>query len=87
VDLVVLHSVPGVGRDDFLADEVRDVLHRKAKETRLAHEGDVLALAVTVPGAADLRTGVIGEVSMWWRSVEPVCRSIEPTVLSSAEVR
>lgn len=51
-------------------EEVRDVLRRKVEQTRLAEEGDALVLAVTLPGTEGLSTGVIGEVTLWWRSIK-----------------
>jgi RimJ/RimL family protein N-acetyltransferase len=73
-DLHAIHSRPDVAR--FLywearsRDEVAEVLQRKMRQMVLAGEGDSLCLAITCPGAAGTRTGVIGEISLWWRSVE-----------------
>lgn len=73
-DLYAIQSRPDVARYLYWhargRDEVRDVLRRKVEQTRLAEEGDALVLAVTAPHAEGTRTGVIGEVVLWWRSVE-----------------
>jgi RimJ/RimL family protein N-acetyltransferase len=73
-DLYAIQSRPDVVRylywDVRDRDEVRKVLQRKINETRLAERGDALALAITVPGAVGTSTGVIGEIILWWQSVE-----------------
>jgi RimJ/RimL family protein N-acetyltransferase len=73
-DVHAFHSRPDVVRylywDTRSRDEVREVLQRKAQQTVLAAEGDAISLAVTTPGAEGTRTGVIGEVVLWWHSIE-----------------
>lgn len=50
-------------------EEVREVLRGKVEQTSLTTEGDALSLAVTIPGMQGTKTGVIGEVVLWWKSV------------------
>jgi RimJ/RimL family protein N-acetyltransferase len=73
-DLYAIQSRPDIVRylywDVRSRDEVRDVLKRKVKQTRLAEQDDALVLAITVPDVEGTRTGVIGEIILWWRSVE-----------------
>jgi RimJ/RimL family protein N-acetyltransferase len=73
-DLHAIHSRPDVARylywDARSREEVAVVLQRKMHQTILAAQDDALCLAISAPGAAGTRTGVIGEVSLWWRSVE-----------------
>jgi RimJ/RimL family protein N-acetyltransferase len=73
-DLHAIHSRPDVARylywDARRRDEVEEVLQRKIHQTVLAQENDALCLAITRAGAARARTGVIGEISLWWRSLE-----------------
>jgi RimJ/RimL family protein N-acetyltransferase len=73
-DLYAIQSGPEVVRylrwDVRSRDEVRAVLQRKAEQTHLTEEGDLLSLAIVLPGAAGTRTGAIGEVSLWWHSRE-----------------
>lgn len=73
-DLYAIRSRPDVVRYLYWevnsCDEVRETLRRKAEMTRLSEEGDALTLAITSPGAKGTSTGVVGEVTLWWRSVE-----------------
>lgn len=73
-DLYGIQSRPDIVRylywDVRSRDEVRDVLKRKTQQTRLAEQDDALVLAIAAPGAEGTRTGVIGEIILWWRSVE-----------------
>jgi RimJ/RimL family protein N-acetyltransferase len=73
-DLHAIQSRPDVVRylywDVRGRDEVAEVLRRKIAQTVLAAEGDAFALAIATPGDTGTRTGVIGEVDLWWRSVE-----------------
>lgn len=73
-DLYSIQSRPDVARylywNPRSRDEVREVLERKTRQTVLAAENDALCLAVTLPGAEGTTTGVVGEVTLWWRSVE-----------------
>jgi RimJ/RimL family protein N-acetyltransferase len=72
-DVYALHSRPDVVRylywDTRSRYEVREMLQRKAQQTVLGAEGDALCLAITMPMTTDVRTGVIGEVVLWWRSI------------------
>jgi len=76
-DLDQLHAIrsrPDVARylygGAFDLEESRAALARKVEQTCLVSENDVLALAVTLPGVGSTLTGVIGEVILWWRSVQ-----------------
>jgi RimJ/RimL family protein N-acetyltransferase len=73
-DLHAIRSRPDVARylygDAFDFEETRAALARKVGQRILAAENEALALAVVLPGATDRGTGVIGEVGLWWRSVE-----------------
>jgi RimJ/RimL family protein N-acetyltransferase len=73
-DLHAIRSRPDVARylygGPLTPDESRAMLERKLGQTRLAAENDALALAVTLPGAAGTATGIIGDVTLWWRSVD-----------------
>lgn len=73
-DLYTIHSSPEVVRylywDVRSRDEVEEVLRHKSRQTILATEGDRLVLAITAPRPDGIRSRVIGEVSLWWRSVE-----------------
>jgi RimJ/RimL family protein N-acetyltransferase len=72
-DLHAIQSRPDVARYLYWSPrsraEVQAVLERKIEQTRLAVENDALCLAITLPGTAT-RAVVIGEISLWWRSVE-----------------
>lgn len=73
-DLHAVRSRPDVARylywDALTVEQTRAALERKVGQTVLAAENDALCLAVTLPGAEGTATGVIGEVVLWWRSVE-----------------
>ncbi len=51
-------------------DQVRDAIERKSKQTQLAEQDDALTLAMVSAEAEDTKTGVIGEIKLWLRSVE-----------------
>jgi RimJ/RimL family protein N-acetyltransferase len=73
-DLYAIHSRLDVARYLYWEardrEEVREVLQRKVAQTRLAKQDDALALAITVSGANGTKNGLVGEISLWWRSVE-----------------
>jgi RimJ/RimL family protein N-acetyltransferase len=73
-DLYAIQSRPDVVQYLYwevrTRDEVRDALERKAQQTQLAQDDDVLVLAITMPSAAGANTGVIGEIVFWLRSIE-----------------
>lgn len=73
-DLHAIHSRPDVVRylywDVRDRDEVAEMLRRKTHQSVLRAEGDALSLAMVAPGAEGTQNGVIGEVILWWRSVE-----------------
>jgi RimJ/RimL family protein N-acetyltransferase len=73
-DLYAIQSRPDIARYLYWEardrDEVADVLRGKTLQTVLTAEGDALSLAITVLGIEGTRTGLIGEVTLWWRSVE-----------------
>jgi RimJ/RimL family protein N-acetyltransferase len=73
-DLLAIYSNPHVVRYLYAnvqsRDEVREVLKDRATQTHLAQEGDKLTLALVLPGAEETSAGVIGEIDLWWRSVD-----------------
>lgn len=73
-DLFAILSRPDVVRylywDVQTRDQVREVLIRRVDDTHLAKDSDVLRLAIEAPGVSGPTTGVIGEISLWWRSAE-----------------
>lgn len=72
-DLYAIQSRPDVTQYLYWQprgrEEVREVLRGKVEQTSLTTEGDALSLAVTIPGMQNTKTGVIGEVVLWWKSV------------------
>jgi RimJ/RimL family protein N-acetyltransferase len=73
-DLAALRALPDVARylyrDVQSREEVAAVLQGRIHQTLLAAENDALRLAIVLPGAAGTRTGVVGEVTLWLRSIE-----------------
>lgn len=73
-DLHAIRSRPDVARylygEPHDLEQSRAALARKVEQTGLAAENDILALAAVLPGATGTVTGVIGDVVLWWRSVE-----------------
>jgi RimJ/RimL family protein N-acetyltransferase len=73
-DLYAIQSRPDVTKYLYWSprtrDEVREVLARKVGQTGLSRQDDALVLAMTNPGKPGTKTGVIGEVILWLRSVE-----------------
>jgi RimJ/RimL family protein N-acetyltransferase len=51
-------------------EAVREALERKLPLTSMTQEGDSLAIAVVLNGAEGTRTGLIGDISLWWQSEE-----------------
>jgi RimJ/RimL family protein N-acetyltransferase len=73
-DLFAIYARPEVVRYLYAnvrsRDEVSEVLRCKVAQTHLTQEGDGLTLAIVLPNAEGTSEGVIGEIVLWWRSVE-----------------
>lgn len=71
-DLYAIQSRPDVARYEYweprTRGEVEAVLSRKIAQGSVRREGDALSAAVVLPDAVDTTSGVIGDVSFWWRS-------------------
>lgn len=73
-DLLAIRSRPDVVRylywEVTTREEVQEILERCMTFTQLVQDGDKLVLAVELPGDRGTHTGVIGEMTLFLRSVE-----------------
>lgn len=49
-------------------EQMQQLVARRIEHTKIESEGDALALAVVLEGAPGRHTGVIGDMTLWWRS-------------------